>query len=136
MLQAGVLVGEPAGAAFYRGNARCLIFHWVEEVDSLLPAARMWGGESEGGPSASALASPPHSAPHRASLQPCPEGGSARSQARATQGLAGVRGDCPAPSSGPFPFLLESQGLSSPALGGKTTSWPISQVSFVTPSKR
>lgn len=64
MLQAGVLVGEPAGAAFYRGNARCLIFHWVEEVDSLLPAARMWGGESEGGPSASALASPWLPGPH------------------------------------------------------------------------
>lgn len=74
------LIGEPAGALW--GNTGCLVFHWVEEVDSLPPAARMWAGESEGGHSASAPASPlcpghspPHSAPHRASLQSCPEGG-------------------------------------------------------------
>ena len=47
---------------------------------------------------------------------PVPRVASARSQ-----GLAGMRGDCP-PSFflAPSPFLLESQWLSSPALGVKT----------------
>ena len=126
VLQAGVLTGELVGAVFYWGNAGSLIFPWVEEVDSLLPAARVWGGESRGGHSASALASPlcpghspTHSAPHRASLQSCPKGGVCQESGtgRIGTGCGAWRLSSPLSSS---PFLLESQWLSSPALGVKT----------------
>lgn len=135
--QAGVLIGEPAGALW--GNARCLVFHWVEEVDSLLPAARMWAGESEGGHSVSALASPlcpghspPHSAPHRASLQSCPEGG-----VRQKSGIGWDAWRLSSPFSSWCPLLpcWSLSGSPHQPLESRP-SWPVSQVSFFTSSKR
>lgn len=68
---------------FYWGEARCLIFCWVEEVGSLLPAGVVCGVEGQSGGdvhSASALglilvASRTHlpvQHTHRGSLQSCP----------------------------------------------------------------
>lgn len=136
VLQAGVLIGEPVGAVFYWGNAGSLIVHWVEEVDSLLPAARMWGGESRGGHSASALASPvcpghspTHSAPHRVSLRSCPEGGIRQESGtgRIGTGRGAWRLSSPLSSWHPVLSCWSLSGSPHQPLGSRL-SWPVSQV--------